>query len=1286
MRHLISILLLGILACDDSAPKQPADTHDETWNLSLTRALPDVPAAFSVRAHGATIVLRTVDGLWRSRDGGETFASWTTGRTTDVLPFNDGSAWQLRNRGGFGSEDLVLEHLSVAGVATDVPLAVSWGPGSRLIAGSFHRGETRHYLQAFGRLDDVTLAPTKLFEIEPNTLAIAEVPLPREVEAGSVWMVAQSGETLAVATFDEGVTFMATRQNETWVDLEDGAGLIDLIGADGGAFIVSRVVDGVATLERLEPGTDGFSARVSPVAAAFTLARGRDGKTFAVSRSFIEPFSVAGKVLLESRDGGRTWMTLATSLEATSALDSRVAVSTSGLFTLDGPFVTWRPHDGRDGRHWRLAGLSSELAVPFIKARGDQLWLVSYRDTALLTPDGGNHLFRSTDRGVTWQYSGGVGVAVYCVALAPTFLFFAGPGDVRGALWETRDLTGRNVIRNDRIVLAEGEAGGELDVVACASSGGTSITVSQAPPGNLPGRVHGTNLQHQTSDEAILWQSGRQVPDHRFTAIDDFGTDLKTMTGAAERFLLGPGGLAPEAYTFFYDPAVSNYVFTPDITRPQRGARAAVRAHPGVLVYPTGEVFVGYKKPDTIAGLDEGRGQDAFILDARMDDHEVFWVGTERGLFRDRDPVPPPTPEGCEVDLDCPVFAAGGDLCRATTRCIDGQCMPRPAVSCEGRPIPAPCREWECVPATGECAEAVVDDFAVCGRVDACHAWSTCQAGVCVEGEPITCEGGTECAPTACDPATGCFKDYEPAGASCGVTDACDVAGRCTGRFDDCVGAAERECDDGNPCTQDACEPIRGCVFTPTRQGLSCDDGNTCTSDDVCDEGHCRGSAANEGGACDDGEGCTANTTCEAGVCGGGVEVSGGCDDGDPCTTGEVCDEGGCVATSAVVCPDDENPCTSNACMPGLGCIYVPIAEGERCEYGDMCQAAGTCQAGWCVGGEPLADGTACTSGRSCVSGEVCQEGRCGGGDIASSGTCDDGFSCTTGDRCEAGFCVGAVAGQPAGEPAVCEGLAACANCRAPVGPALIATWASTNTRTSGILVMTLGGALISEIEISGVGMLYGVVHDRVDGDGLWVTSDVTSAERSIWKVGWDGAVLEKLAIVGGPANQDFVGGLDHVPARDGLPEVLVIKSGSSNRRVTVVDRQSGAFLTQLDGRGTGQAIWVESFAATATMPGGRPIWWTGDFVATRQILTRVEDDTQTWVRPYPLGDGVSGVTREPGGGAFWLATHQFASRVVRLAPDGRRTHAFEVPWPGGGVSGPGSPRIFDIDRWPGVR
>lgn len=1269
MRRLATAVLCALAACEGAAAPAPSDTLDERWDLSVTRALPVVPAAFSVRAEGAVIVLRTFDGLWRSLDGGQSFSPWTVHRTADVLPMSDGSAWVIRDRGGFGSEDLVLEHLSRDGVATALPFTVTWGEGSRWTSGSLHRGDGRHFVQVFGRLDDVTLAPTRLFELDPTSRALTEVELPREVPAGSTWMAARSGASLALATFDEGTTFLATRQDGgSWQDSELGPGIIDLVAADGGAFVVSRVLAGASELARLHP-VDGLARH--PVDAVFSLGRGRDGRLVAVSRTFSVPFSRTGAALLESRSGGRTWEALATSLEATSAFDSRVAVASTGLWTIDGPFVTWRP-DG--GRHWRLAGLSDEVAVPFLQARDDEVWMVTHRDTAQLTPDGGNHLFRSPDRGATWHYSGGVGVAVGCFALAPDFLFFSGPGDIRGAMWESRDLTGRRVIRNDRIVLAEGQAGGELDVVACASSGGTSITVSQAPPGNLPGLMHGANLQHQTSEEAIRWQSGRQVPDHRFTALDGVGPNLKPMTGAAERYYLSPGGLEPEPYTFFYDDSLTDWVFTLDITRPQRGSRAATRVHGGVMVYPTGELFIVYRPPTATTGLD-----GAFIRDAFLDPHGVLWLGTDRGLFRDGTPVPPPEPPGCDVDRDCPGFAAGGDLCRATTRCVDRQCVPRPAVTCEGLPLPAACRRWSCEPPTGECVQTLAADYTTCGRLDACHEWSTCQSGQCVAGAPIACQGGTECAPAACDPATGCFKDYRPAGATCGAHDACDLAGRCTGRFDDCVGASELGCDDGNPCTQDACDPVSGCVSSPTRQGQACDDGNACTTDDVCDTGVCGGAPVEDGLACDDGEACTVATTCEAGECVGGGVVGGACDDGDPCTTGERCDEGGCVAGGAVVCPDDDNPCTSDACVPGRGCVYQAHAEGEACAHGDSCQADGTCQAGWCVGGEKARDGTACVSGRLCVEAETCQDGRCGGGLITSSGTsCDDGLACTSADRCEGGFCVGDVGAG------ACEGIASCPGCEGPAGEALLVVWASSNVRESGVLVMSLGGALISNIEISDAGMLYGVVHDRVHGDGLWVTSDETSKARAIWKIGWDGALLEELVIVGGAANQDFVGGLDHVPAAGGLPEVLLIKSGSSNRVVTVVERATGALISQWAGFGTGQSLWVERYAATPAAATGMPVWWTGDFVNGRQLLTRVEDSVQTRVTPFPPGDAVSGITREPGGGAFWLATHQFDSRVVRMMPDGRRLEAFEVRYPRAFATGPGGPRVFDIDLWPG--
>lgn len=46
-------------------------------------------------------------------------------------------------------------------------------------------------------------------------------------------------------------------------------------------------------------------------------------------------------------------------------------------------------------------------------------------------------------------------------------------------------------------------------------------------------------------------------------------------------------------------------------------------------------------------------------------------------------------------------------------------------------------------------------------------------------------------------------------------------------------------CDDGNPCTDDACVPASGCTFAANTS--TCDDGDGCTSGDVCAASACAG-------------------------------------------------------------------------------------------------------------------------------------------------------------------------------------------------------------------------------------------------------------------------------------------------------------------------------------------------------------------------------------------------------------------------------------------------------------
>jgi hypothetical protein len=51
-------------------------------------------------------------------------------------------------------------------------------------------------------------------------------------------------------------------------------------------------------------------------------------------------------------------------------------------------------------------------------------------------------------------------------------------------------------------------------------------------------------------------------------------------------------------------------------------------------------------------------------------------------------------------------------------------------------------------------------------------------------------------------------------------------------------------CDDGNPCTADACDASGGCLADPLHDGSVCDDGSAATQGDQCVAGGCQGSTA----------------------------------------------------------------------------------------------------------------------------------------------------------------------------------------------------------------------------------------------------------------------------------------------------------------------------------------------------------------------------------------------------------------------------------------------------------
>src|SRR5690606_15454869 len=181
-------------------------------------------------------------------------------------------------------------------------------------------------------------------------------------------------------------------------------------------------------------------------------------------------------------------------------------------------------------------------------------------------------------------------------------------------------------------------------------------------------------------------------------------------------------------------------------------------------------------------------------------------------------------------------------------------------------------------------------------------------------------------------------------GANCKV---CDYKNACqpeTCEKGQCVDDKPLNCDDGNPCTSDSCDSDKGCQYT-VNEGQDCNDGNGCTTSDSCNaDGSCSGKPV----VCDDGNDCTQDA-CNAGTCEfTPVENGTSCDDGSSCTESTSCQSGVCTADSATVCHDTTNPCVTSSCGDSgtEECTQINRPDNTPCDDGNPCTTGEVCQAG----------------------------------------------------------------------------------------------------------------------------------------------------------------------------------------------------------------------------------------------------------------------------------------------------------------------------------------------------
>ncbi len=146
--------------------------------------------------------------------------------------------------------------------------------------------------------------------------------------------------------------------------------------------------------------------------------------------------------------------------------------------------------------------------------------------------------------------------------------------------------------------------------------------------------------------------------------------------------------------------------------------------------------------------------------------------------------------------------------------------------------------------------------------------------------------------------------------------------------LDDIVVANVPLCDDNNPCTDDTCDVVQGCMHAPVAEGTFCDDGNLCVEAETCHAGACQGGDAVTcavPGPCQQGTGtCSPATGCSYPAGPDGVA----CDDGNPCTSNDVCLGG--------VCKGQDDQCAG-------------ITVGQACAVTTDCPASTICASGACA-------------------------------------------------------------------------------------------------------------------------------------------------------------------------------------------------------------------------------------------------------------------------------------------------------------------------------------------------
>ncbi len=294
----------------------------------------------------------------------------------------------------------------------------------------------------------------------------------------------------------------------------------------------------------------------------------------------------------------------------------------------------------------------------------------------------------------------------------------------------------------------------------------------------------------------------------------------------------------------------------------------------------------------------------------------------------------------------------------------------------------SPCSKGVCDPNSHQCVAYLAPDYSFCpGIGGACGVDGYCQAGKCM-AKGMTCDDGNPCTQDACDPASGCI--YQPI-PGCG--------GGCK---------SDSQCNDGDPCTGDYCKggscisvAIPNCGSTGCQNDAQCNDGILCSIDKCQFSASGVGKCVHFAAAMDSVQCCDPLVNLAA------------CNDGNPCTT-DYC--GGNYQCNYALIPGCGIPgCTNDMqCDDGIKCSI------DKCQFGadglGQCSHTGDLsQKGFCC--DPNMNMITCYDGNPCTADQCGMDFQCSYPQVPGCGNgcktgqdCNDGNACTT-DMCYGGQC-----------------------------------------------------------------------------------------------------------------------------------------------------------------------------------------------------------------------------------------------------------------------------------------